>query len=167
MSVIDIIIILLGTVGIILGAVKGFVRQLASILGFIVGLIAAKMLYVVLAEKLFSRFTDNVTLAQGGAFILIFIAIPVIFAIVASALTKALKVIKLGWLNGGLGALLGMVKYLLLVCLLIGALEYIDSDSKLVELSWKQESFLYYPLQHLFDTFFPIVTEAGKELINT
>ena len=58
MATIDIIILIVIGAGAIVGFVKGFIRQLASILGLIVGLMAAKALYASLAEKLCPTVTD-------------------------------------------------------------------------------------------------------------
>lgn len=44
MATIDIIILIIVGAGAIVGFMKGFIRQLASILGLIVGLMAAKAL---------------------------------------------------------------------------------------------------------------------------
>lgn len=61
---IDILIIAVFGAGAIIGFMKGFIRQLASILGLIVGLLAAKALYAGLAEKLCPTVTDSMTFAQ-------------------------------------------------------------------------------------------------------
>ena len=64
MATIDIIILIIIGAGAIVGFMKGFIRQLASILGLIVGLLAAKALYTTLAEKLCPTVTDSMTVAQ-------------------------------------------------------------------------------------------------------
>ncbi len=51
MATIDIIILIVIGAGAIVGFVKGFIRQLASILGLIVGLLAAKALYASFGGK--------------------------------------------------------------------------------------------------------------------
>ena len=80
MATIDIIILIIIGAGAIVGFMKGFIRQLASILGLIVGLLAAKALYTTLAEKLCPTVTDSMTVAQVLAFIIIWIAVPLIFS---------------------------------------------------------------------------------------
>ena len=73
MATIDIIILIIIGAGAIVGFMKGFIRQLASILGLIVGLLAAKALYTTLAEKLCPTVTDSMTVAQVLALSLIHI----------------------------------------------------------------------------------------------
>lgn len=147
MTTIDIIILIAVGVGAVRGFMKGFIRQLASILGLVVGLLAAKALYASLAEKLCPVVTDSMTVAQVLSFIMIWIAIPLIFTVVASVLTKAMEVISLGWLNRLLGAGLGALKFLLLTILLVCVIEFIDSDNRLIDETKKDASLLYYPIQ--------------------
>lgn len=147
MTTIDIIILIAVGVGAVRGFMKGFIRQFASILGLVVGLLAAKALYVSLAEKLCPVVTDSMTVAQVLSFIMIWIAIPLIFTVVASVLTKAMEVISLGWLNRLLGAGLGALKFLLLTILLVCVIEFIDSDNRLIDETKKDASLLYYPIQ--------------------
>lgn len=165
MTTIDIIILIAIGAGTILGFMKGFVRQLASILGLVVGLIAAKALYASLAGKLCPVVTDSMTVAQILSFIVIWIAVPLIFTVVASLLTKAMEVISLGWLNRLLGAGLGALKFLLLASLLVCVVEFIDSDNHLIDKTKKDASLLYYPIETFAGMFFPAAKEVTQQYI--
>ena len=160
MTTIDIIILIALGAGVIVGFMKGFIRQLASILGLIVGLLAAKALYTSLAVKLCPTVTDSMT-----AFVIIWIAVPLIFTLVASVLTKALEAVSLGWLNRMLGAGLGALKYLLLVSLVICVIQFIDSDSQLISQTKKEQSLLYYPMESFAGIFFPAAKEVTQQYI--
>ena len=165
MAIIDIIILVAVGVGAVLGFMKGFIKQLASLLGLIVGLLAAKALYASVAEKVFSKVTDSMTLAQALAFIAIWIAVPLAFILIASLLTKAMEAISLGWLNRMLGAGLGALKFLLLVSMLIGVIEFIDSDNKMISETKKKESVLYYPMKSFAGIFFPAAKHVTEQYI--
>lgn len=165
MTTIDIIILIAIGAGAIRGFMKGFIRQLTSILGLIVGLLAAKALYASLAEKLCPAVTDSMTVAQVLSFIVIWIAVPLIFTVVASVLTKAMEVISLGWLNRFLGAGLGALKFLLLASLLICVIEFIDSDNHLINKTKKDASVLYYPIEAFAGIFFPAAKEVTQQYI--
>ena len=160
-ATIDIIILIVIGAGAIVGFVKGFIRQLASILGLIVGLLAAKALYASLAEKLCPTVTDSMTVAQVLAFIMIWIAVPLI----ASLLTKAMQAISLNWLNRWLGSGLGALKFLLLTSVVIGAIEFVDSDNKLISATKKEESLLYYPMETFAGIFFPAAKNMTQQYI--
>ena len=165
MTTIDIIILIALGAGVIIGFMKGFIRQLASILGLIVGLLAAKRLYTYLAEKLCPTVTDSMTVAQILAFVIIWIAVPLIFTLVASVLTKAMEAVSLGWLNRLLGAGLGALKYLLLVSLVVCVIQFIDTDSQLISQTKKEESLLYYPMERFAGMFFPAAKEVTQQYI--
>ena len=94
------------------------------------GLLAAKALYTSLAVKLCPTVTDSMTVAQILAFGIIWIAVPLIFTLVASVLTKAMEAVSLGWLNRLLGAGLGALNYLLLVSLVVCLSQIIDTDTQ-------------------------------------
>ena len=154
MATIDIIILIIIGAGAIVGFMKGFIRQLASILGLIVGLLAAKALYTTLAEKLCPTVTDSMTVAQVLAFIIIWIAVPLIFLLVASLLTKAMKAVSLDWLNRWLGCVL-------VICLI----EFMDGDNKLISATKKSESLLYYPIETFAGIFFPAAKSMTQQYI--
>ena len=132
MTTIDIIILVIVGAGTVVGFMKGFLRQLAGLLGLIVGLLAAKALYATVAERVFLSITDSLTVAQGIAFVTIWLAVPVGFLLLAMLLTKAMEAVALGWVNRLLGALLGAFKTILLLSLFITVVEYIDADNSLI-----------------------------------
>jgi membrane protein required for colicin V production len=128
-------------------------------------LLAAKALYTSLAVKLCPTVTDSMTVAQILAFVIIWIAVPLIFTLVASVLTKAMEAVSLGWLNRLLGAGLGALKYLLLVSLVVCVIQFIDTDSQLISQTKKEESLLYYPMERFAGMFFPAAKEVTQQYI--
>ena len=132
MEVIDIIILVLIGIGAISGLMRGSIKQLAQIVGFVAGLLLARGMFGVVAEQLAPALGTSITIAQILSFILIWVAVPIGCSLIASVLTKALNVVNLGWLNRLAGALLGAVKLMLLIGLGIYVLEYIDPKSEMV-----------------------------------
>jgi len=104
MTTIDIIILVILGAGAIVGFAKGFLRQLAGLLGLVAGLLIAKALYATVAERIFLPLTDSLTVAQGIAFVIIWLAVPLAFLLLALLLTKAMEAVSLGWVNRLLGA---------------------------------------------------------------
>lgn len=164
MTTIDIIILVIVGAGAVLGFMKGFLKQLAGLLGLVAGLLLAKALYATVAERVFLPLTDSLTVAQVIAFVAIWLAVPLVFLLVASLLTKAMEAVALGGVNRLLGAGLGAVKYALLVSLLICVVEYIDTDHSLLKKTKKQESVLYYPMEKFAGAFLPAAREVAEEL---
>ena len=166
MTTIDIIILVIISIGILLGLVKGALKQLAGLLGLVVGLLAAKALYATAAAEVFSRVTDNMTVAQLLAFIAIWVIVPLLFWGVACVLTKALDAVCLGWINRLLGGVLGGVVHALLVSLVICVLEAVDTKNDLLSKGQKQESVLYYRMEPLAGLFFPAAKEFTEQIYN-
>ena len=165
MATIDIIILAMIGVGVIMGLMKGFVKQMASIVGLIAGLLMARALFGIVAERLAPVLGTSTTVAQVLAFILIWIAVPLGFAFVASLLTKALDAVHLGWLNRWLGSGLGALKYMILIGLAIHVIEYIDPNNEMISATKKKESVLYYSMRDLSGIFFPVFKNVTEQLI--
>ena len=164
MTIIDIIIIVIIGVGILLGLAKGALKQLAGLLGLIVGLLAAKALYATVAQEVFSHVTANLTVAQLLAFLAIWVIVPLLFWGVACALTKALDAVCLGWVNRLLGGVLGGAAHALLVSLLVCVLEAVDTKDDLIGKGQKMESILYYRMEPLAGLFFPAAKEFTEQI---
>lgn len=165
MTTLDIIILVVLGAGAIVGFSKGFLKQLASLLGLVAGLLIAKALYATVAERVFLPLTDSLTVAQGIAFVVIWLAVPLAFLLLASLLTKAMEAVSLGWVNRLLGAVLGALKAALLVSLLVCVVEYIDTDNTILKKTKKQESVLYYPMEKFAGLFLPAAREMASELL--
>ena len=88
MTTIDIVILIVLGVGAIVGFTKGFLKQLAGLLGLVAGLLIAKALYATVAERFFLPLTDSLTVAQGIAFVVIWLAVPLAFLLLATLLLK-------------------------------------------------------------------------------
>lgn len=160
MTGIDILILIVIGVGAIHGLMRGFLHQLASLVGLVAGLFVARTLYGAVGEYLAPTIGTSVTVAQILAFILIWLIVPLALLLMASILTKALKAIHMGWLNRWLGAGLGAVKCMLIVGMVIHAIEFIDKANALISTEQKQQSQLYYPMNSFADLFYPVITKA-------
>ena len=141
LSITEIVALCLLLYGAIKGLMHGFLKELASMTGFFIGLFLAWRYYEHLG---------------GGvlAFVGIWILTPIILGLLASLITKVLDWSIVGGLaNRLLGCLLGTLKWaVLIVCVLVMAGQvkaidkYIDSDSvpgiNYIEKKWKtlQES---------------------------
>lgn len=153
--------------GAVVGFSKGFICQLASVVGLVAGLLVARVLYVSVGDKLAMETGTSLTFARGLAFLLIWLVVPVGLSLAATLLTKAVDSIHLGFVNRWLGAGLGALKYILLISLVIALIEYIDSEDSLIQSTKKKESVLYYSMESLSGVFIPVIKDATKQLIDT
>lgn len=161
MATLDIIILAIIGIGFLSGLINGALKQLAGLLGLVVGLLAARALYASVAEEVFSRVTDNLTVAQALSFVAIWMVVPLLFLLVATVLTKMLEAMSLGWVNRLLGAAAGALLHALMVSLLVGVVEHVDTGNTLISRNAKRESELYYRMEPLAGMFLP----AAKEII--
>ena len=157
MTPLDTIILVILGLGVLLGLIKGALKQLA-------GLLAAKALYATVAEEVFSHVTGNMTVAQMLSFLAIWVVVPLLFWVVACVLTKAMDAVYLGWVNRLLGGVLGGVVHALLVSLAICVLEAVDTKNDLISKKQKQESVLYYRMEPLAGLFFPAAKTLTEQI---
>lgn len=160
MEAIDIGILLFLSLGLLHGFRKGFFYQLASLLGLWIGLYIAKTFYLVVAEKLCPTVFDSMTFAQIVSFIGIWLVVPIAFSLVASFLSYLFKKLYLGWLNRMVGALMGLIKYIVLLSLLLCLFDFFDSDNQIISKTKKQESVLYKPVKTVVKIFFYVVKDS-------
>jgi membrane protein required for colicin V production len=166
MRTIDILLLLVIGAGAAKGYLKGGVKLLLSTVGLIVGLYIAKLMYIPFAETLCPSFTKSMTFARALAFIIIWVAVPLLSTLAGGFFTKTLEAMHINWLNKWAGALLGGLKYLILASLFINVLEFIDSSNHLISQDNKKEAILYYPTQKVAGIVFPLVKEVSNKYIH-
>lgn len=101
------------------GLMNGFIKELASTIGFLVGLFVAATCYETLGEYLTVDGSEVNMFTSIVAFLLLWIIVPIIFGLLATLLTKALDLTALGIANRIGGGLLSIAKFVVLIsCLL-------------------------------------------------
>ncbi len=103
------------------GIFRGLIKEIASILGLILGFVLANMFHAELAPLLV-RPLGGEGLANLAAYLGIFLGTVAVVFLLASLIRKILKLIMLGWLDGILGGLLGLFKGALLCSIIVLAL---------------------------------------------
>lgn len=97
------------------GLMNGFVKELVSTIGFLVGLFVAATCYETLGEYLTVDGSEVNMFTSIVAFLLLWIIVPIIFGLLATLITKALDLTVLGIANRIGGGILSMAKYLVLL----------------------------------------------------
>ena len=156
MSITDWIIIGTMVIGLISGLVRGFLRQLFSLGGLLLGVVLGSMLFKPFAEFLSGVVTMQPHVAQVVAFAIILIIVPIVCGILGRLLSKVVKDSGLGILNRLLGAVSGLLIWLLLAGMTIKFLDMtgISAAIPIKEESDKdkQGSVLYAPLRDVSAT---------------
>ena len=156
---IDLFICVLLLWAIISGWRDGFLKEVFSTLGVVLGLVIAAALYFYIASDYFEiTGSDTNQWLNIGAFLILWIIMPLVLGLIANILTKALEGILLGLPNSLLGAAFSVVKFVILIsCVLsmMGSLKIIDR--KMVK-----DSKLYEPIVSIT----PFIKDCAQEIYN-
>jgi membrane protein required for colicin V production len=107
MNWLDMVILILLLVSAIGGLVNGLIKAVISLVGLIVGIVLAGHYYVSLAGHL--TFISDQNIARIASFVIIFLAVSIVAAILGTLFTKIVSSISLGWLNRLGGAAFGIL----------------------------------------------------------
>lgn len=143
--------------GIVRGLMSGFIRSLSVFVGLILGITLAQTYAADLSPIISEWFTLSARQCLSLAYVVIFIAVMLLVAIVARILDKFLHLILLGWLNKLLGALFGFFKWAIILSFFIMVVEYANSKFEFLSPEKKSESLLYEPIKNVVPTIMPYV----------
>ena len=125
----------------------GFIIELASLVGFIVGIYAA-IQYSVKVEALLISFLDMETkYLPVIAFVLVFIAVVVLVYLLGKILENFINMIALGFLNKIVGGIFGILKAALFISIIILILNHININ--VLSEDKKEKSVFYKPISEL------------------
>jgi membrane protein required for colicin V production len=144
MNSLDIGILLIATLFFIRGIFRGFVFELVTVVGLILGYIISITYLSLLAGYFLSFFpTPPQSIVNLISFFLLFVGTNLLLRMVANIITKTLKIAMLGWLNRLLGGVLGMFKSIIIMSILVFIIDLIPFSSTLLEQVEVQTSELY------------------------
>ena len=149
MSYVDLFFGLVLAWGAYSGFSKGLIKELASILGVIIGVFLAKNYYPYLDIKLKPIFESEAGFISILSAILIFLLTIMVFKIIAKFLTKFLKIIALGLLNRIIGSVFGIFKTVLLLCILVFIFSNINNVTGIIKAEKLSQSFLYSKVEKI------------------
>jgi uncharacterized membrane protein required for colicin V production len=101
------------------GLIRGFFRELLSLVGLFLGLWIALLKFVPLGEWLQNRFPLTDPLPFHLAFLAIFISTGIVTSIIGYILHKAAKGLLMGWLDAIVGLGFGFVKGVMILTVLL------------------------------------------------
>jgi membrane protein required for colicin V production len=132
MTVADWLIVAVVVLNIVLAAVEGFFAEILSMAGLVIGYIVAAWQYQRVAAWLMA-FLKSELVADILGFLIIFFAILILFGIAARIARKLMKAAGLSGFDRFLGALLGVVKGVLLVAVVLMGMTAFTPTSNLLE----------------------------------
>ena len=146
----DLLLLIILAVGLVMGIKTGAVRQLLSLAAFFAGLIVAS-LYCESLAAVMGTWIPYPTFCKVVAFLLLWMALPVVAELLGDAFTALLDVLVLpGLANRLAGGVLGLAKY----ALVLGSLIWLASSMHIISDRTMQESRLCLPLKALPETIY-------------
>ena len=118
MTVFDYAVLTIIALSIILSVMRGLVREVLAILGWIAAFYVA-MTYSTQLLPMMPTDIPTEPLRIMAAFLVLFLATLLVTSLLAIALSAILKKVGLGWLNRLLGVFFGVARGVLIVCIIV------------------------------------------------
>ena len=116
MTAIDYAVLLIFAVSVLLGVMRGFVREVLSLLAWVLAFWGAEMFSPALSGLLAIL---GAPLRMLVAFAAIFLGVLIVAALAAKLLSGIVKRVGLGWMDGLLGSVFGLARGALIVLVLV------------------------------------------------
>jgi membrane protein required for colicin V production len=118
MTSFDYVVLLIIGISIVVSMMRGAVREVLAIVGWVAAIYAAKT-YATQLVPLLPADIPTEQLRILAAYVIVFLGILLISSLLTIALSSLIKKIGLNWFNRFLGGFFGLVRGLLIVCVLV------------------------------------------------
>ncbi|MEW5800774.1 MAG: CvpA family protein [bacterium] len=143
---------------------KGTIHEIFSLLALVLGLFLAQRFYHQTAQA-FEKIGGNSKAGIFVAFILLFFVVYLIVILLGKLLKKIIKTAQLSWMDHLGGAFIGMIKGILLLCMLVAVLVMVlPSESQLIRTS-RLAPLLYQTSSVLLQAVPPAIKKKFREKI--
>ncbi|MCP3680918.1 MAG: CvpA family protein [Gammaproteobacteria bacterium] len=123
LNVLDYVLLAIAFLSLLVGLKRGFVREVMSLLIWVVALIVAVMFTGALAHKMSAYFHPQ-WIAEFVSFIILLVVVLIVGKIVGGLLTGAIGHIGMGPVNHLLGAILGLLRGAIIAALIVFILSH-------------------------------------------
>ena len=151
MNLIDTICLIILIYGSYKGFKNGIVGEVLSFLGILLGIYLSKTYYLVIDEYLVTIFDSTNQLVSIISVILIFSVTIILSKILSKVITKALNVMALGLLNKLIGSVFGLLKYLLILCIMTFVFSKANDIFVIIEKNKIEETQIFSKVQKIND----------------
>lgn len=128
---------------------NGLIREIISMVGYLVGIFIAVQVYRTFGEYLMVSGTQTNIVTSLVAFVILWIVAPIALGMVGNMLTKVAETLWVGKINSALGALLSFIKFFILIGCILTALHALG----ILNAERTRESKLFSPIQANFAAF--------------
>ena len=151
MNLIDSICLIILIYGSYKGFKNGIVNELLSFIGILLGIYLSKTYYQVVDKYLVSVFDSTNQLVSVISVILIFTLTIILSKILSKVITKALNIMALGLLNKLIGSVFGLLKYLLILCIMTFVFSKANDIFVIIEKNKIEETQIFSKVQKIND----------------
>ena len=151
MNLIDSICLIILIYGSYKGFKNGIVGELLSFLGILLGIYLSKTYHPIVDEYLATIFDSTNQLVSLISVILIFSVTIILTKILSKVITKALNVMALGLLNKLIGSIFGLLKYLLILCIITFIFSKANDVFVLIETNKIEKTQIFSKIQKIND----------------
>lgn len=162
MNLLSGIIIVILLFALIRGFSQGLVKQVFSIIGFILGIIAAYLFAGKVAPYLSEFFNAPLSFMLPLSYFLVFIGVVIICSIVGRLFHHLITFATLGPLNRLGGAVVSTLKYAIILGLVLNLYTSLDKNGRLISMEMRENTLLYKPLQQLGEMMLPYIGEIQQ-----
>ncbi|SHG64403.1 membrane protein required for colicin V production [Salegentibacter echinorum] len=163
MNTVDIILALILLYGVVQGFFRGLLAEVASLVGFVVGIYAAIHFSYILSDFFSENLNWDTEYVNLIAFAITFILIVFIISLAGKILTKMAGFVALGIVNKLLGAAFGFIKIAFVTSVIIMFFAATNEDINLVEEESLERSQLYSPIKSIAPAILPSIIREAKE----
>jgi membrane protein required for colicin V production len=155
MTIFDYAVLTIIGLSIIFSVMRGMVREVLAILGWVAAFYVGRT-YTAQLLPMMPADIPSESLRVLAAFLVLFLATLLLTSLLAIAISAIFKKIGLGWLNRLLGAVFGVFRGLLIVCVVVflAGLTDLPKDSR-----WKNAMFSA-PIEALVVSMLPWIPES-------
>lgn len=118
MTVFDYAVLAVVGLSILLSMMRGFVREILALAGWVAAFFVAKT-YTLQLVPLLPEAIPSETLKLLAGFVILFLATLLVTSLLAIALSEVFKKVGLGWLDRWLGAIFGLARGVIIVGVLV------------------------------------------------
>lgn len=145
MNWLDVLLLIPLLIGLVRGLMRGLVTEVIAILVVIIGVLGARLFAPPFSTWMHKQFAWQGEVCDVVAYVLIFLSIAIVLAILARLLSKFLKAIHLGWANRLFGGIFGICKYAILVLIVVFAMEKTNKSFHWLDKSKVVKTSIVYP----------------------
>jgi membrane protein required for colicin V production len=161
MTMFDYVVLFIMAVSVLVSLMRGAVKEFLSIAAWVLAFYVAQN-YASLLIPLLPEAIPSEMLKMMAAFLILFLAVLFISSLISIAITSLLSKVGIGWFNRLVGALFGLAKGLLIVCVLV----FLAGMTQLPKDALWTNAMLSAPLEALVKSLMPLLPPSLTQYVS-